>query len=226
MSLILNLDTALTKASVSLARNGALISTLSHENQKSHAEFLQAAVQQLMQELQIEFQELDAIAVTSGPGSYTGIRVGMASAKGFAYALQKPFITVNTLETMAFAAIQAAHQEGINFDRVCPMIDARRMEVFTALYDRLLNEIRLPHALILDSESYLAELEQGTILFCGNGSEKWKPVCSSSNAKFISITDLSTSLCALSHQRFLHQSFTDLILSEPFYVKEFFNAAQ
>ena len=226
MSLILNIDTALTVASVSLAKNGQERAVLTHDSQKSHAEFLQTAAEKLMQSQGLTFDQLDAIAVSSGPGSYTGLRVGMASAKGFAYALQKPFITVNTLELMAYGAREITLAKGIGHAMICPMIDARRMEVFTALYDMELREVMPPHARVLDEHSYKEILENKTILFTGNGVDKWLSLYPSPHARYEPVTNLSSSLCALSFQKFTRQELTDLIASEPFYVKEFYNPAQ
>jgi len=226
MSLILTIDTALSEASVALSQDGRCVSVHVSENQFKHAEFVHVAVQELCKQKGIKLQDIDAVAVTAGPGSYTGLRVGMASAKGFAYALSKPLIAINTLEVMACRALQTlspAHQEIRLF---CPMIDARRMEVFTALYDRSLQTVLEPHARILDMGSFREELGREPILFFGNGSDKWKGLQPEGQANFTEIRQLYTALCQLSAQRFQDKNFSHLIHSEPFYVKEFFNGAQ
>lgn len=226
MSLILTIDTALSEASVALSQDGRCTAVHLSENPFKHAEFVHVAVQELCRQKGLQLQDIDAVAVTAGPGSYTGLRVGMASAKGFAYALSKPLIAINTLEVMACRALQTlspAHQEIRLF---CPMIDARRMEVFCAIYDRSLKTMQQPHARILDNDSFKEELERDPILFFGNGSTKWKDLEPGSQANFTEIGQLYTALCQLSAQRFQDKNFSHLIHSEPFYVKDFYNGAQ
>jgi len=134
MSLILNIDTASENAHVSLAKDGQVLHTLSNDSQKEHASFLQAAIEQLIKNAAVSFKEVDAVAVTAGPGSYTGLRVGFASAKGLCYALKKPFITIGTLEVLTVSALQLYPPAADENILCCPMMDARRMEVFTAIY--------------------------------------------------------------------------------------------
>ncbi len=142
MGLILNIDTATETAQVSFAKDGKVLQSLTNELQKDHASFLQTAIQQLAKKNNLILTDVDGIAVTAGPGSYTGIRVGMASAKGLCYALNKPLIAINTLQVLTVAA----QQELNNASEIlfCPMIDARRMEVFTAIYNNTLAEILPP----------------------------------------------------------------------------------
>src|ERR1700761_8249865 len=137
MSLILNIDTATETAHLSIAKNGTVLQQLFNEDQKGHAAFLQPAIKKILAEQSLLINEIDAIAVTEGPGSYTGLRIGMASAKGLSYALRKPLITVNTLEAMARSAVDVLARNPIDSKEIllCPMIDARRMEVFTAIYN-------------------------------------------------------------------------------------------
>jgi tRNA threonylcarbamoyladenosine biosynthesis protein TsaB len=221
MSLILNIDTASENAHVSLARDGQLLHSLSSESQKEHAGFLQAAILQLIKTSGINLKEVDAVAVTAGPGSYTGLRVGFASAKGLCYALKKPFITIGTLEVLTASALQLyppSADENILF---CPMIDARRMEVFAAMYKHDLTICMQPCAIILDEFSFGKELLENKILFFGSGSEKWKQICKSTNALFKSVSILPQSMSKSSNALFSQKKFTDLAYSEPFYVKEF-----
>src|SRR5882762_5440642 len=145
MALILNIDTATELASVSLSKEGQSLALLQNKDQKDHASWLHPAIEKMMQETGFRMQELDAVAVTAGPGSYTGLRVGMAAAKGFCYALNIPLITESTLKVMAFAAREQTEPEGL----YCPMIDARRMEVFTALYSTDLVEIIPATAMVI-----------------------------------------------------------------------------
>ena len=165
MSLILNIDTASENAHVSIARDGQVLHILSSESQKEHASFLQTAIQELVKITGIHLKEIDAVAVTAGPGSYTGLRVGFASAKGLCYALKKPLITIGTLEVLMVSALQLyppGPDENILF---CPMIDARRMEVFTAIYQQDLNVYIRPCAMILDEFSFEKDLAKSKILF-------------------------------------------------------------
>ena len=134
MSLILNIDTATEKAHVSFAKDGLVINSLYSESQKEHASFLQTAIQQLTKLSGVQLKDLDAVAVTAGPGSYTGLRVGMASAKGLCYALKKPLITLGTLEILTCFCYWIVFKITMTPVLLCPMIDARRMEVFTAIY--------------------------------------------------------------------------------------------
>ena len=220
MSLILNIDTASENAHVSFAKDGLVINSLSSESQKEHAAFLQSAIQQLIKTTGINLKDLDAIAVTAGPGSYTGLRVGMASAKGLCYALQKPLITLITLEVLTVSVLQfvSIQEEALLY---CPMMDARRMEVFTALYQKDLSVIKPPCALILDEFSFEKELLKNRILFFGSGSDKWKSICKHPNAIFETAAILPESMSKLSNILFSENKFTELAYSEPIYLKEF-----
>src|SRR6478672_10593007 len=155
----------------------------------------------MMEEAGISLQELDAIAVSSGPGSYTGLRVSMATAKGLCYALQKPLITVSTLKMMAVAALDTITE------LLCPMIDARRMEVFTAVYDHSLSEILSPVNIILEKESFKNLLEKHSILFFGNGSDKFKALISHPNGSFKSLEATAQHMTGLSYSQFKNKDF-------------------
>ena len=146
MSLILNIDTASEKAHVSFAKDGMVLDSISSGSQKEHASFLQSAIQQLTKITGIVLKDINAVAVTAGPGSYTGLRVGMASAKGLSYALKKPLITISSLEVLTASALQLFPGTDKTI-LLCPMLDARRMEVFTAVYlnDLLKNGVRFRH---------------------------------------------------------------------------------
>ncbi len=220
MSLILNIDTASEQAHVSLAEDGKILHTLSNESQKEHASFLQAAIEQLTKFTDVHLKDIDAVAVTAGPGSYTGLRVGMASAKGLCYALKKPLITIGTLEILTASALQIFPTGSESF-LYCPMIDARRMEVFTAIYKHDLTTRLSPCAIILDELSFEKELLENKILFFGSGSAKWKLMCKHSNAAFETVTILPESMSKFSNSLFAERKFTDLAYSEPLYLKEF-----
>ena len=219
MSYIINIDTATEAAHVSIAQDGKILQALKNESQKDHGAFVQTAIQQLLKTTALSFTSINAIAVTAGPGSYTGLRVGMASAKGLCYALNKPLIALSTLQVLTTAALSILNnQPDILY---CPMIDARRMEVFTALYNNILTPFVLPNAMILNENSFLNYLEKDKIVFFGNGSNKWQQVCRHSNASFTTISNLPQAMAYLSSQYFLQQNFADLAYTEPLYLKEF-----
>lgn len=223
MNWILNIDTSLESAFVSITKNGVTVSSRSNENQKDHASFLEPAIDAIANEAGIELNELSAIAVVYGPGSYTGLRVGMASAKGLCYALSKPLILLNGLEVLTAAAISMYRSEESGESVVfCPMIDARRMEVYTAAYDEKMNVIEYPHALILDAESYANLLTNNRVIFFGNGAEKWKILCGHKNGRFMTIDKKMEAVNQLSFQMLAKQVFTEITYAEPLYIKEFF----
>jgi tRNA threonylcarbamoyladenosine biosynthesis protein TsaB len=163
-------------------------------------------------------RDLQAIAVTAGPGSYTGLRVGMAAAKGFSYALGIPFIAESTLRTMAYAASRQGPPEGL----LCPMIDARRMEVFTAVYGSDLVELLAPRAMVIDEKSFENYLSSQRVSFFGGGSNKCKPLLVAPSAVFIEIKYNVGYLGILSFLRYLHKEFADVVSGEPVYTKEFY----
>ncbi len=222
MALILNIDTCSDEAFVSLASDGEVIATETNPDQKNHAAFLQPAIERLMKTVQLPLRDIDAIAAVSGPGSYTGLRVGLASAKGLCYALNKPLVFVNTLYVMAYAAKKQTAAINPTPQLFCPMVDARRMEVFTCLYNSQLELVEAPHAMILDELSFLEYVDNQPVLFFGNGSEKFKPVAKNSNALFASILYSAEDMAVLSQTAFDAQNFQDLAYSVPEYIKDFF----
>lgn len=217
MNWILNIDTAIQSASVCLAANDEAVGITVNPSPKDQAAWLHIAIQQLLQENNLSLQQLSAIAISAGPGSYTGLRVGMAAAKGLCYALHLPLITISTLKMMAAAAINEPT------DLVCPMIDARRMEVFTAIYDKRLNEIAPPHNIILTEDSFTGFLNKHTITFFGNGSNKFQTICAHPNAVFKHIETTAVHLTTLSYACFQQKQFANLAYSEPYYGKEFYS---
>ena len=225
--MILSIDTATDQASVTIAQNSEVIGTLTNDNQKDHAAWVQVAINNLLQQKGVTMEQLKAIAITAGPGSYTGLRVGMATAKGLCFALQIPLITINTLQAMAQAAIDQLGSEVSHMPQplcYCPMIDARRMEVFTAVYDEQLQEIVAPKAMILDELSFKEELNSRSLICFGNGSFKWKNVSRYPNVQFISEKiDIAKSLAKLAASLHLKQNFANLAYAEPVYLKEFYS---
>jgi tRNA threonylcarbamoyladenosine biosynthesis protein TsaB len=221
MSLILNIDTSGGTAFVSLSQNGETVHALNNEVSKDHAAFLHKAINKLFKLTGKIINQLDAVAVTEGPGSYTGIRVGMASAKGLCVALKIPLITINTLELLA-KDIQL-HQETNENSILVPMIDARRMEVYTAVYDLALKELKKPYALILNEKAYTDLPEEKQLLFFGNGAEKFHSVVKLRNFSFTVNVNIIKTMSFLSQNKYSSKAFTGLIYSEPFYLKEFFD---
>ena len=219
MPLILHIDTSIDAASICLSKDDEVLFSNRNDNIKDQASWLQAAIAEMMIESGHNISKLDAVAVTNGPGSYTGLRVGLASAKGICYALKIPLITIGTLELMASKA------KGNDADLFCPMIDARRMEVFTALYDRDLNEVEKPHALILDENSFEKLLSVKKILFFGNGSEKFQSIIKSDNAFFNNIKFEAFDMVVPAIQHFKNGNFADLAYAEPAYIKDFFTSS-
>ena len=232
MALLLNIDTATENASICISKDGKPLRTMVNNQQRDHAAWIQPAIETILKETQNTARDLSGIAVTAGPGSYTGLRVGMATAKGLCFALQIPLITENTLRVMAYAATQQSFPNGDEYSIkaglknatiLCPMIDARRMEVFTALYDLDLNIVEKPAALILEPDSFNKELENNSILFLGNGSAKWKPVCNHPHAFFADVIQTAEHLAPLAERLFLQGNFADLAYEEPVYLKEFYS---
>ena len=217
MALILLIETATKSCSVALALNGKVIACKQEVNENySHAEKLNTFIIALFQGRNISLQDLDAITVSKGPGSYTGLRIGVSTAKGLCYALDKPLISISTLRAMAYGIAQKE-----SADLYCPMIDARRMEVYNAFYDDKNNEIRAVNADIINADSYQKELES-EVLFFGDGAEKCKQIIQHSNAKFIdSIYPSSKDMIALAMQKFDKKEFEDIAYFEPYYLKDF-----
>lgn len=219
MNWLLHIDTAVQLGSICLSKNDKSLGIKINSSQNDHAAWLQPAIHNLLQEHDVVLNDLAAISVSAGPGSYTGLRVSMATAKGLCYALQKPLITVGTLKMMASAAIN------LDGDLFCPMIDARRMEVFTALYDGNLNEIIQPHNRVLSETDFSDVLQKSKIVFFGNGSDKFSGLLSSHpNAIFKKLEITAEQMVGLAYHYFSEKKFADLAYCEPFYTKEFFSS--
>lgn len=221
MALIINIDSTLETASVSIAENGNILQSVTNTVQKEHAAFIHVSIKKLLTELKISIKNIDAIATTIGPGSYTGLRVCLAAAKGLSYALNKPLITIGTLEAMAKATFLNVKNNNDYF--YCPMIDARRMEVYTALYNENLVEIIAPHAVIINEVFCASFLEKQQVLFFGSGMEKFKYLNISTNAVFEKMPPITTAINLLSYDKFYGEIFADVATSSPLYTKEFYN---
>jgi tRNA threonylcarbamoyladenosine biosynthesis protein TsaB len=219
MAIILNIDTAQETAMISISRDGQVMEFLENVNQRDHAAFLQPAVKKLLQKVGLNLTDLNAVAVSGGPGSYTGLRVGLASAKGFCYTLSIPLIIINSLEVLALSAIMQTSETVKTL--YCPMIDARRMEVFTAVYDTHLNQILSPLALILQNNSLDKILEEDQVIFIGSGSDKFRSLTQSPHAIFSSKGIIPNAIGSLAEKKYQRSAFSDLYLSEPLYIKDF-----
>jgi tRNA threonylcarbamoyladenosine biosynthesis protein TsaB len=216
MALILNIDTSVENASVCLAEKGVVIAFTNNSNQSDHASWIHTAIRKLLKESGRLITRLDSVAVSNGPGSYTGLRVGLSTAKGICYALNIPLITINTLEMMAYAAKDQAKE------LICPMIDARRMEVFMAVYNKNMVEIVPGRACIVDKDLNSELLSKNRVIFFGNGSDKFKLLVQSPNAEFPLVEANACHLADISSRYFEKRDFADLAYSEPFYLKEFY----
>ena len=216
MAYILNLETATTNCSVSLSKDGKTI-VLKEDNDKSysHAERLHVYIDDVLKEAKINSSDLDAISVSKGPGSYTGLRIGVSAAKGLCFALDKPLISIPTLSALA-------HQVIIEDGVIVSMLDARRMEVYSAIYDSNYKEIRETQAQILDETSFSDYLERGKVYFIGNGVEKTKTLINHPNAVYIenklpSANDMSL----LAYTKYKKNDTEDVAYFEPYYLKDF-----
>ena len=217
MIYILNIDTAVEGASLSLTANGAELDNNQTQQTTDSASWLHVAIRELLKRNSLAVTDLHAVGLSSGPGSYTGLRVGMATAKGLCYALSIPMLTVNTLKMMASAARELTNS------LLCPMIDARRMEVFTAIYDQDLGEVMGTTNMVLDEQSFAAVLNSGRVCFFGNGSSKWRPVCTHKNALFLELSPSASDLASLTYRLYLDKDFTELAYSQPLYGKAFYS---
>ena len=217
MADILNIDTAIDNASVCISKDDQLINIAVNNNQKDHASWIQPAIKNIIALSGLSLNDLAAIAVSIGPGSYTGLRIGLSTAKGLCYALDIPLIAIGTLDMMATAAAQK------DCDLICPMIDARRMEVFAALYKKNMEKVIFPSAILLDSNLFDDVLEKNTVLFYGNGSNKFKYVTHHRNALFDDIEINSSLLIKISNNRLRDSEFNSLAYTEPMYIKNFYS---
>lgn len=218
MNLLL-IESATTICSVALSRDGKIISSREINEPNRHAEKLTVFCEEVVAEAKISFSDLNAVAVSEGPGSYTGLRIGVSAAKGICYALNKPLIAVNTLEAMAYG-MKAEAKPG---ELLCPMLDARRMEVYCAIFDHELNVIEKTEPHILDENSFSILLAERKIIFSGDGMPKAKELLGKfPNAKFTDAGNCSAkNLMIPAEKKFLAKDFVDLAYFEPFYLKTF-----
>jgi len=219
MSLILNIETSSTICSVCLAKDGLLLGHRQDKQGNSHARVLTVFIEELMQKHKLSFHQLDAIAVSAGPGSYTGLRIGTSTAKGLCYALNKPLIAVPTLAAMADGVIRQTNDPNAAF---MPALDARRMDIYTAVFDAAGVELFKTQAATVDSVlARKLELFQNLFVF-GSGAEKCKQVFTSTAIHFVDAIECDAGeMIRISQTKFNTQQFEDLAYFEPNYLKEF-----
>jgi tRNA threonylcarbamoyladenosine biosynthesis protein TsaB len=221
MSLILQIDTALEIAHVSIAREGNVLAQRQNETQNDHAAWLHIAIQEVLEESGIQLDQLNAVGVTAGPGSYTGLRVGMSAAKGICYAKNLPLIAVSSLQLLAAGVKDQA--EGV----IIPLIDARRDEVYAGYYDSNLNLIRPEQALILQPNCFKDLVEPNKkIILTGNGTSKTLPIVDSKDFFLIESKHPEKNLALITYEKFYNRAFADLAYFEPVYLKEFYTTTK
>lgn len=216
MALVLCIETATAVCSVALGKDGVLIAERKNTVGQNHAKLLSVLIQELFEESNLNFKDLDAVAISQGPGSYTGLRIGTSVAKGICYALEIPLIAINTLQALA-------NQTFIPSSSLrCPMIDARRMEVYCQLFDASLNPLSEVSAKILDEDSFSELFEKQSITFFGDGSSKFGEICKHANASFIeAIVPLASQMISLAERAYKDCDFADVAYFTPFYLKNF-----
>ncbi|TVZ58601.1 tRNA threonylcarbamoyladenosine biosynthesis protein TsaB [Flavobacteriaceae bacterium MAR_2010_105] len=216
MAFILNIETTTTNCSVSLSKEGEiLVLKEDYNTQYSHAESLHVFIDELFKSSEISLSDIDAIAVSKGPGSYTGLRIGVSAAKGLCFALNKPLISISTLEALSD---QIKSIEG----KIVTMLDARRMEVYSAVFDSDHKQIRDIKAELLNENSFSEYLQQGNVYFIGSGVEKAKSIITHPNAIYIEDKLPSANYMGkLAYRKFITNDFEDLAYFEPYYLKDF-----
>jgi tRNA threonylcarbamoyladenosine biosynthesis protein TsaB len=219
MALILSLETSGTACAVALHAGGALVKSLEINEPQAHAAKLAVLIKEVLQQAGFAVHQLQAIAVSAGPGSYTGLRIGTSTAKGICYALNIPLIAVDTLAVLAFAFQQ---QAGVKKGLLCPMIDARRMEVYCQVMDSTLAVVQPVEAKIIDDTSFAELLKQQQVFFFGDGAGKCREVISHENAFFAdNIRPGAPALGEMAFGKFVKNEFEDLETFTPFYLKDF-----
>jgi len=220
MALILHIETSAKNCSVALSQNGELLFNKVDTAGSSHSVQLGLFVDEALKVVEGTGKKLDAVAVSSGPGSYTGLRIGVSLAKGVCYALDIPLIAVPTLDLLAdeVRRTKILPKEAL----ICPLVDARRMEVYTALYDANCTMLHPVSAVIVDETTFAQELEKHPIWFVGDGAEKCSTIIHSENADFDGqIVPLAASMLPLAEKKYQEQTFEDVAYFEPFYLKNF-----
>jgi len=217
---LLHIESTSTVCSVSISKDADLVAIKELNNGYTHAENLHVFIDELLKENHLTPSDLNAVSISSGPGSYTGLRIGFSAAKGLAYALQIPLISIETLKALSVAAIKKANTDAL----FCPLMDARRMEVYCGVYDNQLNEIIPLQALVLNEESIKALDLNKPIYFFGDGMQKAKELLQTIPHSFFidDVTASASNMIDLAFEKYEAKQFEDVAYSEPNYLKEFF----
>lgn len=216
MAVLLNIETSTKNCSVSIADNGKIVAMKELNNGNySHAEVLHPFIEDILKEAGMLIGELEGVAVSKGPGSYTGLRIGVSAAKGLSFALNIPLISIDTLHSLS-------HAITVEAGTIVPMLDARRMEVYAAVFDKTHKQIRTIEAEIIEDSSFSEYLALGKVYFLGDGAQKCKETITHKNAIFVSDKfPSSEQMALLSHEKFIRKETEDLAYFEPFYLKDF-----
>lgn len=220
MERILLIETSTALCSVALVENGKLSSYKESSQNKAHASLTAVFIQEILEENHIEAKDLDAICVSMGPGSYTGLRVGVSTAKGLCFGTGKPLLAVGTLDTLVWQAIsENLVPEGCKY--IVPMIDARRMEVYTAVFSTDGQQLSETCPLVITEEAFARELAEGNVLFIGDGAEKCKAVLDNPHSHFVQCQPKASAMLVPATIEYKEKRFKDVAYFEPFYLKEF-----
>ena len=218
-SKILCIDTTSEFCSVSLFINQNLIENNNSKIERSHSKLLIKLIDDTLNNNKLKIADIDIFSISKGPGSYTGLRIGLSSIKGFCYALDKPLVSINTLKILAISALENIDDKDFI---LCPMIDARRMEVYTKSFDHNLNELSNDKAIILEKDTF-ENFKDKKVYFFGDGSDKYKKIVNRKNFIFIdNINPDSKFMGQLSYDKFINRNFEDLSSFEPNYIKDFY----
>ncbi|MDR1197431.1 MAG: tRNA (adenosine(37)-N6)-threonylcarbamoyltransferase complex dimerization subunit type 1 TsaB [Prevotellaceae bacterium] len=219
MSKILSIESGTSVCSVALSQDKKVIALRKSDGEFAHAAKLSVFIDEILKRKNIGVADLDAVAVSEGPGSYTGIRIGVSTAKGLCFGANKPLIAVGSLQSLAKLAV--AEAKPLPDMLLCPMIDARRMEVYTALFDSNANMINQVSAQIIDGNTYTELLKTNKIIFFGSGAEKCKTLINSPNAIFADIKASAKGMTDIAAEKFANSDFVNIAYFEPFYLKDF-----
>ena len=223
MALLLSLETATQVCSVALAKDGEMLAIKDSSEEKSHSTQITIFIEQVLEEAGLTFKDVEGVAVSKGPGSYTGLRIGVSTAKGLCYGLDIPLMAVSTLKAMALGVSESEKNEKNSNVLFCPMIDARRMEVYNALYDVNNEMIEEVNAAIVDEIFLRNYLEEQELIFFGDGMAKCETILKShENASFLpDYFPTARNIAVLAEMKFKEEKFEELAYFEPFFLKDF-----
>lgn len=222
MTYILCIDTTTDVCSVALTQNGTVVADIENNDKNTQAALLTTYIDKILKNANCSYKQLSAVALSSGPGSYTGLRIGASVAKGLCYALDIPLINTDTLTALTQQVAQLYNHPNAYY---VPMIDARRQEVFAAVFDNRLYTIQTPQAIILEPTTFDTLLNEKKVLFCGSGSVKYQLMLQHRNAQFVDTKNAyckAINIALLSYQQYLKKDFSNTAYYQPFYVKPFY----